>query len=92
MTSTSPMPSSPDRPAAALAPGALTEAAVDSLLLDTTPWLSCEECFERMDRYVEAAVAQEDQRDVAMARHLAGCAACREEAESLIEFFDASPH
>jgi hypothetical protein len=33
---------------------AFNAAAVDALVLDTTPWLSCEDCFERMDSYVEA--------------------------------------
>ena len=27
----------------------LTASAIDALVLDTTPWLSCEACFERMD-------------------------------------------
>jgi hypothetical protein len=35
-------------------PPSLTPAAVNALLLDTTPWLSCEDCFERMDLYVDA--------------------------------------
>ena len=64
---------------------ALTPEAVDALLRDTTPWLSCEECFERMDTYAEAAVADPGHVDEAMATHLRGCAACDEEARSLIE-------
>jgi len=57
---------------------ALTQAAVEALLLDTTPWLSCDDCFEQLDTYVEAWL-----RDPAMDRHLQGCAACDEEARSL---------
>jgi hypothetical protein len=58
---------------------------VELLLLDTTPWLSCDECFERMDTYAEALLADPGHVDEAMARHLKGCAACDEEAQTLID-------
>ncbi|HET8987603.1 MAG TPA: hypothetical protein VFN43_03740 [Humibacillus sp.] len=67
----------------------LTPGAVDALLQDTTPWLSCDECFERMDTFAEAAVNDPDHRDEAMATHLRGCAACEEEAQSLIDLLRA---
>jgi hypothetical protein len=60
----------------------ITPRVVADLLLDTTPWLSCEECFERLDTHVEAALAGTS-LDVAMERHLRGCPACAEEAASL---------
>jgi hypothetical protein len=60
----------------------LPPEAVAALLVDTTPWLSCEECFERLDTYVEARLAGAEP-DVAMEHHLQGCAACAEEAASL---------
>lgn len=63
-------------------PRPLPPEAVEALLLDTTPWLSCEECFDRMDTHVEALL-RDDARDPAMDRHLKGCAACDEEAASL---------
>jgi hypothetical protein len=63
----------------------LTPAAVDALLLDTTPWLSCEDCFERMDTYVEALADDPSHRDPAMSVHLRGCPACAEEADTLLE-------
>lgn len=63
----------------------LPPAAVDALLRDTTPYLSCDECFERMDTYVEALLADPDHHDLPMDRHLEGCAACQEEADSLRE-------
>jgi hypothetical protein len=69
-------------------PSGLQPAHVDALLQDTTPWLSCDECFERMDAYAEAAVWHTDDRDEAMAAHLRGCAACDEEARSLIELLE----
>lgn len=68
----------------------LLPAAVDALLLDTTPYLSCEECFERMDTYMERLLADPDHLDPAMDRHLDGCAACQEEAASLRELLTAN--
>jgi hypothetical protein len=65
-------------------PQGLDTEAVDALLLDTTPWLSCEECFERMDTHVEALLQDSGHRDPAMDKHLQGCAACDEEARSLL--------
>ena len=65
-------------------PAALDAAAVDALLRDTTPWLSCEDCFERMDSYVEALRRDPGHVDEAMRAHLRGCAACDEEARSLV--------
>jgi hypothetical protein len=47
--------------------------------------LTCEECFEHLDRYVELELS--DRRaDVAipgMRSHLEGCPACREDRDSL---------
>lgn len=65
-------------------PSPLTPDAVDALLLDTQPWLSCEECFERMDSHVEALL-RAGRTDPAMDRHLLGCPACAEEAQSLLQ-------
>jgi len=58
---------------------------LDRLLGPEGPEVSCEECFERLDEYVDAEVAGRDpEQDVpGMAAHLAGCPACREEHESL---------
>jgi hypothetical protein len=61
----------------------LSAAAVDALLLDTTPWLSCDDCFEKLDSYVEGLLGSPQGRDPAMDKHLQGCAACDEEARSL---------
>lgn len=67
-----------------LGPQPLTAGALDALLLDTTPWLSCDDCFARMDTHVEALLGGSS-HDPAMDRHLLGCVACAEEAESLLE-------
>ena len=66
-------------------PVALTEQAVESLLQDTTPWLSCEECFERMDTYAEASVHDPQHRDEAIDHAPARVLRRDEEARSLID-------
>jgi hypothetical protein len=49
------------------------------------PEVGCDECFEALDRYVEAelAAAPADAFSTAVRAHLAGCPACAEEHESL---------
>ena len=58
-----------------------------SRLLGTgRPELSCEECFNELDRYVEAEVAGAD-ADAAvpgLRAHLEGCRACAEDHASLL--------
>jgi hypothetical protein len=55
------------------------------LLGPSGPELTCEECFEHLDRYVELEVAGEDaDRAVpGMGAHLQGCPACHDDHESL---------
>lgn len=63
----------------------LTPEAARLLTLSTEPWLSCEDCFELMDVYVERLLADPGTREMeAMRVHLRGCSACAEEAESLL--------
>jgi hypothetical protein len=49
------------------------------------PELTCDECFEQLDRYVELELsgADADQAVPGLRAHLEGCAACREDHESL---------
>jgi hypothetical protein len=54
------------------------------LTLDTEPFLSCDDCFDLVDQYVEALLSNPDHDLPAMRTHLAGCAACVEEARSLV--------
>jgi hypothetical protein len=61
-----------------------SEQAAQRLTLDTEPYLSCDECFDLVDGYVEALLADPDHDQLAMRTHLAGCAACAEEARSLL--------
>ncbi len=49
------------------------------------PDIGCDECFERLDEYVELELAGSD-ADTAvpgMRAHLEGCPACRDERDSL---------
>jgi hypothetical protein len=50
------------------------------------PEVSCEECFELLDSYVELelADADADARLPGMREHLLGCPACREDHDSLL--------
>ena len=61
---------------------------IAALLGPAEPELTCEECFEQLDRYVDVAVAGDDP-DLAvpgMRAHLIGCPACSEDHDSLLEF------
>jgi hypothetical protein len=61
------------------------ERLVGRLLGPAGPELSCEECFEHLDRYVELELAGADaeSRVPGMRAHLQGCSACAEDHESL---------
>jgi hypothetical protein len=52
------------------------------------PELTCEECFDQLDRYVELelADAQADEQVPGMRAHLEGCPACDEDHQSLLTF------
>lgn len=63
----------------------VTRDVLHSLTLDTLPWLSCDDCFDRVDEYVERLLADPTYTDPAMATHLDACSACAEEAEALYE-------
>jgi hypothetical protein len=55
--------------------------------------LSCERCFEELDRYVELELAGEDAKAQVggMRAHLEGCPACAEDYESLRDLVTADP-
>jgi len=55
------------------------------LLGPAEPELSCERCFEELDRYVEMQLAgvNADAAIPGMRAHLEGCSACAEDHESL---------
>jgi hypothetical protein len=55
------------------------------------PDIGCQECFERLDEYVDAELAGHDAEDrvPGMRVHLDGCPACLEEYEALRELAGA---
>ncbi len=70
----------------------MTDPAADrrliaSLLGPVGPELTCEECFDEIDRYVDLELAgggaDPDRAVPGMRAHLLGCPACREDYESL---------
>ena len=58
------------------------------LTTDPGPWLSCDDCFRLVDRYVEGLLGDGGEPPhtelAAMPAHLAGCSACSEEATTLL--------
>jgi hypothetical protein len=65
-----------------------TKALIDRLLGPGEPEVSCEDCFELLDEYVDLEVRglDADARLPGLRAHLAGCPACHEDHESLLEF------
>ena len=63
-------------------------ALLARLLGPSAPEVSCEECFELLDEYVELELvgADADARLPGMRAHLQGCPACHEDHESLRDF------
>ena len=63
----------------------MRDPELERLLGPTGRQVTCEECFELLDEYVELEVAQvdADARVPGMRAHLDGCPACREDHESL---------
>ena len=66
---------------------------VAGLLGPAGPELSCEECFELLDVYVDSARSGEDAdaRVPGMREHLTGCPACAEEHTSLKDLLRTLP-
>ena len=63
------------------------------LLGPAGPELSCEECFEELDRYVDLEIsgADADAGVPGMRAHLQGCPACGEDHRSLLALVQAEP-
>ena len=61
------------------------DATLARVLGPGAPELTCEQCFEELDRYVELTVAADaaDTRIPGMRAHLDGCPACAEDFASL---------
>jgi hypothetical protein len=61
---------------------------ITRLLGPAGPEVSCEDCFELLDEYVDLELggADADRRLPGMREHLQGCPACHEDHESLRDF------
>jgi hypothetical protein len=64
-----------------------SDKTLKRLLGPAEPELLCDECFERLDEYVELELQGQpaDERIPGLRPHLEGCPACREDYESLRE-------
>lgn len=69
---------------------------VKRLLGSTDPELSCEECFDALDAYVELELsdtpAVADARMPRMRPHLGSCSACRDDHDSLLTLLTVDRH
>jgi hypothetical protein len=67
------------------------KSSLERLLGPNEPEVTCEQCFELLDQYVELEVAgaDADARLPGLRAHLAGCPACREDHESLRDLVSA---
>jgi hypothetical protein len=65
----------------------MDQNTVKRLLGPAEPELLCDECFEKLDEYVELELqgAPADDRIPGMRAHLDGCPACQEDYDSLRE-------
>jgi hypothetical protein len=63
-------------------------AQLRRLLGPAGPEVGCDECFERLDEYVDIQLAggAPGRRMPAMAAHLHGCPTCREEWRALVAY------
>ena len=68
--------------------GDLDRDRLARMLGPTEPELTCDECFENLDRYVELELAGADADAVipGLRPHLQGCPACREDHDSLLAY------
>jgi hypothetical protein len=64
---------------------------LNRILGPTEPEITCEQCFDLLDQYVELelAGADADAQLPGLRAHLAGCPACREDHESLRDLVSA---
>ena len=67
------------------------DARLSDLVGPTDPELSCDECFELLDVYVELELADRaaDVEMPLMRAHLNGCSACRDDHDSLLALVQA---
>jgi hypothetical protein len=70
----------------------MNDNTLKRLLGPAEPELLCDECFEKIDEYVELELqgADADQRIPAMRAHLESCLACHEDCHSLRQLVQTS--
>lgn len=61
----------------------LTDSVIEALLIDSDPWLSCDDCFDQADAAVEGLLTGDREFDEPFRVHLRACGVCLEEALSL---------
>jgi predicted anti-sigma-YlaC factor YlaD len=73
---------------------AMSDETMRRLLGPADRELLCDECFEKLDEYVELELqgAEADDRIPGMRAHLEGCPACREDYDSLAELLRRESH
>ena len=74
----------------------MTNDPIDRLLGPTGPEVTCEQCFDLLDEYVDLEIKGPPTQDAdaeipGMRAHLEGCPACREDHESLRALAGADP-
>lgn len=62
-----------------------TGAILEQVTEKFEPWMSCDECFDRSDLIAEGILNDGPPLPADFRAHLAGCAACRDELETLVE-------
>jgi hypothetical protein len=70
----------------------MNDDTLKRLLGPAEPELLCDECFEKIDEYVELELqgADADDRIPGMRAHLEGCPACQEDYASLLQLVQSS--
>ena len=70
------------------------DKTIQRLLGPAEPELLCDECFEKLDQYVDLELSggAADEEIPGMRPHLEGCPACHEDYHSLRELVQAEPH
>jgi hypothetical protein len=66
----------------------MSDPRLEALLGPEGPELTCEECFDHLDRFVELELSGVDPEVgvPGMRAHLAGCPACADDHASLLAF------
>ncbi|GAB3807634.1 hypothetical protein GCM10028798_32540 [Humibacter antri] len=70
----------------------LTDKVFAQLTGQFEPWLSCDDCFEHSDSVLENLLDRGVPLPAEFRAHLRGCAACRDEMETLAELIAENLH